>query len=305
MALLNYVKFLRGTQTAYDNLHQKDDNTLYFIYNANDSSVGSLYLGSRLISANVGGSSSISIDDLSDTLITEAQTGDFLILNSEGKWINASVDQVVEMISSAINGTFISDIDENIFNLSSIGKLEVKGYSTATVGMVPIKGQNSLEWSQMPPDLSSNVEDLNIAISKIQQDLSQVDAKILNANHLKYQVIQNLDEAINNNIIYLYRNNNDLNTNDIYNEFMIVNGNLEKIGSFAPDLTNYVTTIDLNNAINNLTSNISNDYVLKTTFQSVVGPLDLSQYNDLGENANITDNIKDIYERLVWQDISL
>jgi hypothetical protein len=47
---------------------------------------------------------------------------------------------------------------------------------------------------------------------------------------------------------------------------MLVNGNLEKIGSFTPDLTNYATTIDLNNAINNLTSNISNDYVLKTTF---------------------------------------
>ena len=44
----NYVKFLRGTPTAWDSIESKNEDTLYFIAEQNATS-GKLYLGNKLI----------------------------------------------------------------------------------------------------------------------------------------------------------------------------------------------------------------------------------------------------------------
>ena len=51
-SIANYVKFLRGTPTAYNNLAVKDVDTLYFISEKN-STTGKLYLGSVLIAGSL------------------------------------------------------------------------------------------------------------------------------------------------------------------------------------------------------------------------------------------------------------
>ena len=50
----NYVKFLRGTPSAYNNLAQKEKDTLYFVLNPEDT-VGRLYLGDVLIAGGANG----------------------------------------------------------------------------------------------------------------------------------------------------------------------------------------------------------------------------------------------------------
>ena len=50
--LANYVKFLRGTPTAYNNLLGKDSDTLYFV-SEKDATTGKLYLGEVLISGSL------------------------------------------------------------------------------------------------------------------------------------------------------------------------------------------------------------------------------------------------------------
>ena len=50
---VNYVKFQRGSQEAYDALKaagKLDSNTLYFIYKNEADAVGALYMGNRIIS---------------------------------------------------------------------------------------------------------------------------------------------------------------------------------------------------------------------------------------------------------------
>ena len=111
MPLPNYVKFQRGSLTAYNRLSQKDENTLYFVYESPSSSTGSLYLGDKLISNNVGGSGVNNLSELADVIVTGAQTGDFLVLNSEGKWTAVSAADVAAAIQAA-GGSFIS-IDNN------------------------------------------------------------------------------------------------------------------------------------------------------------------------------------------------
>ena len=52
MATINYVKFVRGTNNAFNNLAEKNSDTLYFISDS-DEARGSLYLGSKLISKDI------------------------------------------------------------------------------------------------------------------------------------------------------------------------------------------------------------------------------------------------------------
>lgn len=67
-----YVKFLRGTQAAYDKAVKYDD-TLYFIAEPNSNNI-TLYLGEKLVAGD--DLSKGSIDALKDVLITEANLTD-------------------------------------------------------------------------------------------------------------------------------------------------------------------------------------------------------------------------------------
>lgn len=93
---INYVKFLRGTPTAFAKLSQKDNDTLYFI-SESDSKRGSLYLGEKLISESV-----TSIEDLSNILLENVQEGELLSYdaNSE-KWINKSAIEAIGIMTGA------------------------------------------------------------------------------------------------------------------------------------------------------------------------------------------------------------
>lgn len=68
MALENYVKFLRGTPKAFQNLTTKDKDTLYFI-SETDSPTGVLYLGDKKITNDI--STDVKLDDLSDVVVKD------------------------------------------------------------------------------------------------------------------------------------------------------------------------------------------------------------------------------------------
>ena len=77
---INYVKFQRGSQEAYDALKEAgklDENTLYFIYSADNSSVGALYMGNRIISGGDITIASANLDDLADVIVKGAGTNSF------------------------------------------------------------------------------------------------------------------------------------------------------------------------------------------------------------------------------------
>lgn len=85
--LNKYVKFVRGSKVAFENLGTKRDNdTLYFIYEENDSS-GELYLGNRLICGGI--SSAGKLSDLSDIVLNEVKANQVLIYDEgQKKWVN-------------------------------------------------------------------------------------------------------------------------------------------------------------------------------------------------------------------------
>lgn len=109
---INYVKFQRGSKSAYDRLKELnilDPNTLYFIYANEDASVGTLYMGEKLISSGntVIQPTAINLQDLKDVIVENAETNSFLIKDENGNWIAKTIEDVVELIqeySQEVNG---------------------------------------------------------------------------------------------------------------------------------------------------------------------------------------------------------
>lgn len=93
----NYVKFVRGTPNAFNNLAEKNSDTLYFISNS-DEDKGSLYLGSKLISKDVS-----SVTDLDDILISETLADKHILSYDEqsSKWVNKAIVDAIGLMIGA------------------------------------------------------------------------------------------------------------------------------------------------------------------------------------------------------------
>lgn len=111
--MANYVRFQRGTQEAYDRLKQAgrlSDYILYFIYDPNDASVGTLYMGSRLISGGDATIVSSALKDLTDVVINENGENYFLVQNTEGKWVSTSLEAVTALIKAQLGEPDLSNL---------------------------------------------------------------------------------------------------------------------------------------------------------------------------------------------------
>ena len=102
MAITNYVKFVRGTPTAYANLLTHDSDTLYFI-REKGATKGILYLGDTLISGGVDSSTAISMAGLSDvSLDGDIEDGSLLVYDlASGKWKNTPFTNIVPVMVGA------------------------------------------------------------------------------------------------------------------------------------------------------------------------------------------------------------
>lgn len=101
----NYVKFLRGTPTAWEKISdaEKNKDTLYFI-SEQDGSTGQLYLGSKLIIGEV--SKIHKIDDLENVLISEGISANHILVydNAQEKWVNKSLYDILNDVITVMKG---------------------------------------------------------------------------------------------------------------------------------------------------------------------------------------------------------
>lgn len=93
MPTAKYVKFQRGTPTAYAALTNKDSDTLYFISNPNEK-FGTLYLGEKTIGDGQGIDGARNLAELGDVDLTGAVAGSILTYNGVDKWVVQSIDEL-------------------------------------------------------------------------------------------------------------------------------------------------------------------------------------------------------------------
>lgn len=153
----NYVKFLRGTPTAWENISEKNPDTLYFIAEDN-AATGKLYLGARLIAD--GDTAEINtLKELTDVVLS------------------AGIPNKAVLAYDAISGTWKDTPLESI--LSSIIEL-MKGATETTDGAAglvpqPKAGQQNLylrgdgTWDDPTVALSAVVSTLDETVKKNQE----------------------------------------------------------------------------------------------------------------------------------------
>lgn len=191
--MIRYVKFIRGTPQAFNALSKKDEDTLYVIYD-NDESNASLYLGSRLIVGDGVDLNKVSIDELQDVLISNEIENESLLIYDSGikQWVNKSLaDAIMTFVGAttsskgvaglvppppkgqrnlflrsdgswavATSGTVSNlSINSKTFEYGDNGDLNLLGFENAPTGTTAVKSQDgSLEWVDYKSQLDKKVD---------------------------------------------------------------------------------------------------------------------------------------------------
>lgn len=322
---VHYVKFIRGSISAWNRLLASpdliDNDTLYFIYESADNvTEGKLYLGKKLISGSGSGSDIININDIGDIYIDDTALFDKQILvynETSGQWENTSLSTIIN--SAVTDFTGATDLtngihglvpvpqagdqlkflrgdgtwanintpvfDTEVFNVNN-NNVTLNGFVNATTGSIPIKTSNGLEWMSAP---TGTVTRQIISMADLEAAIEAGTA--------------------NDNTIYMVAIDDALDESNKYDEYMVINSKLERLGTFGEvNLSNYVTTNTFNTALNNLNfsisalstrvSTIENNYVSKAE----VG--DLSNLILTSGNTTLVDQVNSLTDNLKWHELS-
>ena len=297
----SYVKFVRGTVTAWNQLRaasQVYDDTLYFIYESADATTGSLYLGTKLIGGTSSGGAN-SLADLTDVIVSEISNKDILIYN-RGSWVNGTIEDIINLNTSTLE-------------IDSTGAITIAGFTQAEVGTIPQKNSSGkITW--VAPGNLSEITNINNQLQNI-YNKEEVNNLIASVNHLSYKKVGSLDEVNKDatdasRYIYLVPTGNL--SGNLYDEYMVIDNQLEPVGSWEVNLNDYITNDEL--------TAVLGDYVTVNTFNTKVGEIetsinslvefkngvgDLSILDTYDENITLVEQVNYLTEKLTWKEITI
>lgn len=127
--MANYVKFMRGTSMAFDNLQVKESDTLYFI-SETDALTGKLYIGNKLVNSNMTpGDLKVYLSSLEDVDTTGAKQNNLLGYDTEKqKWVPMEIDiaSIQSNIENLRNDVYTkAQIDTIISGIDSLQRKKV------------------------------------------------------------------------------------------------------------------------------------------------------------------------------------
>lgn len=297
----SYVKFVRGTITAWNQLRaasQVYDDTLYFIYESADATTGNLYLGTKLIGGTSSGGAN-SLADLTDVIVSEISNKDILIY-SGGSWINGTIEDIINLNTSTLE-------------IDSTGAITIAGFTQAEVGTIPQKDSSGkITW--IAPGNLSEITNINNQLQNI-YNKKEVDNLIASVNHLSYKKVGSLDEVNKDatdasKYIYLVPTGNL--SGNLYDEYMVIDNQFEPVGSWEVNLNDYITNNELTAVLRNyITTDAFNTKVgeIETSINSLVefknGVGDLSILDTYDENITLVEQVNYLTEKLTWKEITV
>ena len=174
-------------------------------------------------------------------------------------------------------------INEGLFEYDENGKLTFAGAASAVPGsQLTINEGGSISWLAR-----INAYDKSEVYTK-----SETDAKIAEgvaaANHLKRKIVASI-EAIDKfaldaeQYIYMVPALEGL-ANDVYDEYIIINGEIEKVGSWEVDLSDYAKSSDVATALNYKVDKVEGSRLITSEEASK-----LSSIKDLIQSVNPVD----------------
>lgn len=275
-----YVKFIRGTISAYNKLSSKDPNTLYFITDSTlpEGANLNLYLGNQLICST---DETINFTDLKDVLLDEnIKTDSILVYDLNKKqWINKALSDFINLLD-------ISEMEGATSSEDGRG------------GLVPVPkvGQDEffLQGSGNWVDISQKIEQVStpIIIKTVGNLIDGADQAFDTLKEISDWILNDGTEAVN-----------------LINEF---NEFKTKVG----DLSDLIEEQTLSGKVNNLETSVGvleellkdnegnfidlNSYVTKTLLEATVGSLSDLETN---EKISLVGAINELHDQLTWGDI--
>lgn len=238
---VNFVKFVRGTPQAFK-VAIKNKDTLYFIAEQ-DAEKGELYLGEKLIS---GGE--VALADLTDVLIDSLKDGQLLVYSaSEQTWKNKSV---IEAISIMKGPTDSSQGSAGLVPPPGIKQQDYFLKGDGTWGLPEVNPEVIKELEERIAKIASGIKD-KVDVDKVYTK-EEVNTLISSVNGLKRKKISSLqeielDHPQSESFIYILPvEGEEVNS---YDEYLVVDGKIEKIGSSKVNLEGYVTSQALQDAL--------------------------------------------------------
>lgn len=278
--MANYVKFLRGTVTAYNNLANKDKDTLYFITENKDSTTGKLYLGSVELSGSINESGIVDyLSELKDVDTAGVVQNNILGFNGT-KWVPMDVNALVQV---SVMGGANADV-------------------AGTAGLVPAPAAGEENYFLRGDGLWAPITKHSVQIFEIELNENEAheDAIIRAIGEAipvvgDFVIIKNANERIS----YIY---NGIAWIALNNEYLTyINELQESINDIADVLTG---NNGLQNQIDNLQSELTQDIEnLNVAVENKADEADLETLREALENkAEKSDldnkaNVNDIYTK--------
>ena len=311
---LNFVKFQRGSAAAYENIKRNnrlESDALYFIYDSSAPEEGGLlYLGDVLIGGTSSAVNSTALSDLTDVNLSGTTLLDGMILQynaTSHQWTPIASSELRPVIAAGtqVDGQSVQDVLNRIDSTPADGDI-------IFVNNVPYIYDGTNWRLLVGQDLEDRVTALETGMEAVD---GKIDAAIARANHLSYQVVSTLPTITQDNTSTLTNKvflvpNGESTGDDRYEEYMLVNGNYEKLGTFGTDLDDYVTVTTFNTDIGNLQTSINNlrssldNYVLVTTYEDEVGDVSDLRTATGDNDITIVEEIVELHDRLIWHDMT-
>lgn len=138
--------------------------------------------------------------------------------------------------------------------------------SVATTDVIPVVNEN---------------ETKKISIQQL------LDTVKNNITILNIKLVESVDEVVNENILYLIPNDDEDDEN-IYNEYMLINNNVELIGGSKIDLSSYYTKEDVNKLLPDVLVVQMSGYLINNSTYNFSSE-DIGRFNIAQSNKSVLD----------------
>lgn len=292
----SYVAFTKATEAIWAKMNpsQRLDNTLYFIVDGAEDTIGKLYLGNTLI-ADGGGLTSLALNDLSDVICEIMQAGDILMYDQIDKcWKNVSladeIGHLIQVFTGATESTNgLAGLVPQPKSADEDFKKYLKGDGTWANPTAEVeKGLSELQ-SQVTTLVGV---DTGVSVRTIATDVAEDVAK-----RFFDQIVTDAPDTLDTlgeiaEWIETHPQMNDI--LDVISRVGILETTVGELQPQVNGLAENITTLSeslqgLRNSVNDLEDNHAELNTLVNRIKSSV-----DQH---------TEDIADIYSRLVWQEI--
>lgn len=173
----------------------------------------------------------------------------WVVPGSDGTMTDAQVQQAINDLTNDVSnlGTNLDAVEEIVGKKST----EEGIASTGLIGSVEaLKAQDGV----LAGEIDALDARLTNVYTKTETD-SAIAAAIAAVDHLSREIVETLPENANDNVIYMVRREGGTGQ-DVYNEYMYINGAWEIIGDTSVDLTDYARKEDI------LVKSVSSDFTV-------------------------------------------